>query len=126
MSDEDPRVTRTRRLLLNAFTELLTEKSFHAVSVQDIATRATVNRATFYAHFVDKYALFDHLVRDQFREAVAAQGLVDAPFSEESLLRFVAAVFDFVGRFHGRCRPADRDMEPAIETSVEQEIAAFL
>jgi AcrR family transcriptional regulator len=126
MKTEDPRVKRTRKLLLDAFTELLTEKNFHAVSVQDIAERATVNRATFYAHFDDKYALLDHLVREQFREAIAARGLEDAVFSQDSFQLFIETVLEFVGRIHGRCRPADRDMEPAIETCVEQEIAAFL
>jgi AcrR family transcriptional regulator len=94
--------------------------------VQDIAERATVNRATFYAHFVDKYALLDHMVRERFREAVAASGLVGVPFSEASFRLLIETALTFVGTFHGRCRPADRDMEPAIETCIEQEIAAFL
>ena len=49
----DPRVTRTRKLLLDAFVSLQAEKAFDDITVQDIATRATVNRATVYAHFVD-------------------------------------------------------------------------
>ena len=47
----DPRVTRTRKLIRDSLTSLLAEKSFESISVQDIAERATVNRATFYAHF---------------------------------------------------------------------------
>ncbi|MBI4304912.1 MAG: TetR family transcriptional regulator, partial [Chloroflexi bacterium] len=46
---QDPRVKRTRKLLHDAFDSLLSEKSFEAITVQDIAERATVNRATFYA-----------------------------------------------------------------------------
>ena len=52
----DPRVKRTRGLLLKSFGDLLAEKSFDAITVQDIAERSTINRATFYAHYVDKYA----------------------------------------------------------------------
>src|SRR5207245_2778046 len=55
----DPRVKRTRKLLQQAFIELFQEKGFAAISIQDITERATVNRATFYAHFPDKYALLD-------------------------------------------------------------------
>lgn len=56
----DPRVKRTRQALLQAFVALLEEKqNFHSISVQDIAERATVNRATFYDHFEDKYALLE-------------------------------------------------------------------
>ena len=57
-NSSDPRVQRTRQLLLEAFMALVQEKhTIHSISIQEIATRATVNRATFYAHFADKYAL---------------------------------------------------------------------
>ncbi len=38
----DPRVKRTRQLLVQAFFELLSAKDFEAISVQDIAEKATV------------------------------------------------------------------------------------
>ena len=126
MRREDPRVTRTRKLIQDAFAELLAEKSFHAISVQDIAERATVNRATFYAHFEDKYALLDHLIRELFREELARHGLHGVPFSLESLHSFIEVVLEFVARFHSQCRPADRDMTPTIEASLQQELSAFL
>ncbi len=62
--DADPRVKRTRQLLQRAFLDLYQEKSFSLITVQDIAERATVNRVTFYAHFEDKYALMDSLMRE--------------------------------------------------------------
>ncbi len=40
------------------FEELLGTKSLQAISVQDIAERSTLNRATFYDHYTDKFALF--------------------------------------------------------------------
>ena len=67
MNEADPRVRRTRKLLQDALVELLAEKSFEAITVQDIATRSTINRATFYAHFVDKYDLFASYSREWFR-----------------------------------------------------------
>ena len=56
----DPRVKRTRQSLEQAFVDLLHEKGFQAITVQDITQRAGLNRATFYAHFPDKYALLDY------------------------------------------------------------------
>ncbi len=56
---EDPRVLRTQQLLLQAFSDLFSEKGFHAMTVQDITERARVNRGTFYTHFEDKYAILD-------------------------------------------------------------------
>ena len=67
VNEADPRVKRTRKLLQDALLELLTEKNFDAITVQDIAERSTINRATFYAHFADKYALFASYSREWFR-----------------------------------------------------------
>src|SRR5215208_6675732 len=59
----DPRVKRTRGLILQSFMEILPEKGFQAVSVQDITDKAGINRATFYAHFTDKYQLLDRSIQ---------------------------------------------------------------
>jgi len=64
MNPNDPRVKRTRQLLQQALMDLLREKGFQAITVQDIAERATLNRATFYAHFTDKYDLIDNVMRE--------------------------------------------------------------
>ena len=47
----DPRVLRTRNLLGKAFIEVLAEKGFQAISVQDITERAGVNRTTLLPPF---------------------------------------------------------------------------
>lgn len=62
----DPRIRRTRQLLQDALGELMRKKSFDEISVQDIAEAATVNRATFYDHYTDKFALLEALVAGGF------------------------------------------------------------
>jgi AcrR family transcriptional regulator len=104
----------------------MAEKSFHSLSVQDIAERATVNRATFYLHFEDKFALMDWVVRDQFRAALS-QRLGPAPrFSLDNLRFLVVTVCEFLGQFQGHCAPADRNVEPQVEMKVQEELASFL
>jgi len=126
MNEADPRVKRTRKLIVEAFFALLAEKSLHAISVQDIAERATVNRATFYTHFEDKYALMDWVVRDQFREALT-QRLGSAPrFSLDNLCLLVVTVCEFLGQFQGHCAPGGRSVEPQVEMKVQEELATFL
>jgi AcrR family transcriptional regulator len=126
MNEVDPRVKRTRKLIVDAFFSLMAEKSFHAISVQDIAERATVNRATFYLHFEDKYGLMDWVVRDLFREAMAAR-LGPAPrFSLDHLRLLVVTVCEFLGQFQGHCAPGDRSVEPHVEVKVQEELATFL
>jgi AcrR family transcriptional regulator len=53
----DRRSQRTRRLLTAALIELMLEKRFDAISVQDILDRADIGRSTFYGHFSSKEAL---------------------------------------------------------------------
>ena len=59
MADTDRRVRRTRKALHDALLGLMAEKSYDAVTVQDIIDRADVGRSTFYSHFSDKRDLLD-------------------------------------------------------------------
>jgi AcrR family transcriptional regulator len=54
---EDRRVRRTRRALQEALRDLMLQKPYDRITVQDVLDRADVGRATFYAHFRDKDAL---------------------------------------------------------------------
>ncbi|MEJ7550509.1 TetR/AcrR family transcriptional regulator, partial [Staphylococcus hominis] len=61
MTDKiDPRVTRTKQLLVDAFQKVSKEKKLSQLTVKNITDEATVNRATFYAHFTDKYDILDY------------------------------------------------------------------
>jgi AcrR family transcriptional regulator len=60
----DRRVRRTRELLHRALLELIGEKGYDRVTVQDILDRADVGRSTFYAHFRDKEDLLRSGVAD--------------------------------------------------------------
>lgn len=50
----DRRLGKTRRALKEALTDLILEKGYEGVTVQDIIDRADISRSTFYAHFTDK------------------------------------------------------------------------
>jgi AcrR family transcriptional regulator len=120
----DPRVTRTRRLIRDALTSLLAEKHFESISVQDIAERATVNRATFYAHFSDKFALLDAIVREDFALRLAEGDPRNAHNTRAMLSAVGNSVFTFVGS-HRKCR-IDRDFEPQFARAMEAELTEFL
>ncbi len=54
----DRRVERTRELLQKALVELIAQRGYDAITVQDIAERANVGRTTFYLHYTGKDELF--------------------------------------------------------------------
>ena len=51
---EDMRVVKTKNSLLNSFFELLSEKTFEDITVNELCKLSNVRRATFYKHFEDK------------------------------------------------------------------------
>ena len=71
----DPRIVRSRQMLMEALAKLLYRKEFDAISVQEIADEATLNRATFYLHYADKNALLQAMTAARFRDLIARRGL---------------------------------------------------
>ncbi|HTV73321.1 MAG TPA: TetR/AcrR family transcriptional regulator [Candidatus Acidoferrales bacterium] len=120
----DPRVIRTRKLIRDALASLLATKNFESISVQDIAEAATVNRATFYAHFTDKFALLEAMIRDQVAEALGDGDPLTVRDTRAALLAAGTSVFSFVG-MHRECR-IDREFEPLLQRSLEAELTDFL
>jgi AcrR family transcriptional regulator len=67
----DRRVRRTRLLLHQALIELMTERDYTRITVQDIIDRADVGRSTFYAHYRDKDDLLLVSCTEYTRETLA-------------------------------------------------------
>ena len=66
----DPRILRSRRMLMEALAKLLITKHFEEISIQEIADEATLNRATFYLHYPDKNALLQAMTGVRFRALI--------------------------------------------------------
>ena len=69
-SASDRRTQRTRQTLSHALIDLIQEKRYAAITVQDICDRANVGRSTFYAHYQDK----DDLLASNFQEVMDSLG----------------------------------------------------
>ena len=66
---EDLRVIKTKKALSEAFIELLSEKHFEEITINELCDRAEIRRATFYKHYTDKFhflACFTRSLRDKF------------------------------------------------------------
>ena len=122
----DPRFKRTRKLILQAFMELLPEKGFQALSVQDIAERAGINRATFYAHFPDKYVLLDQSIQQAFRQEVEKRMLDACHYSDENLKSLIVTVCEFVSNANSHCAPSQPQFESLVEAQVKNQLQGLL
>lgn len=82
----DRRILRTRVALKDAFIQLLKTQSFDEITVQQIADRANVNRATFYKHYEDKHhllAVLEEAIIEKVRQLMEAS----TPVSGQALLQ---------------------------------------
>lgn len=75
----DRRIRKTRAAIFAAFVELLTEKKYEQITVENIINRANIGRSTFYAHFETKDMLLKTICQDLFRHIFE-----DHPSAEKS------------------------------------------
>ncbi|MEM7034170.1 MAG: TetR/AcrR family transcriptional regulator [Chloroflexota bacterium] len=73
MNKMDLRVIKTRRALKEAFIALVLESGYEAITVTQVAERASVGKKTFYRHFADKRQLAIAIVGDIFGEVIEAR-----------------------------------------------------
>jgi AcrR family transcriptional regulator len=80
---QDRRSQRTRDLVTSAMMDLLLEKRYDAITVQDVLDRSGIGRSTFYAHYFDKGDVLASIAeqmlesfRTQLAKRDAGQGIV--------------------------------------------------
>ena len=122
----DPRVKRTRNLILGSFESLLAEIGFESISVQDVTDKAEINRATFYAHFPDKYALLDYFITQMFMQELDKRTLNSCHYTHYNLRILVFAVIEFLSNMHSECAQPHQQFESLIEGTVKKQVYELL
>lgn len=93
---EDLRITRTKKLIKDAFINLMQEKSYEHITIQDIAEKAMINRNTFYLHYVDKVDLLQKMSNaclDDLKECLDKFILTADQFHPNAFRIIIEAVF---------------------------------
>lgn len=123
----DPRIRRTRKLLQGALGTLMRKKSFDEISVQDISEAATVNRATFYDHYTDKFALLEAMVAAGFHEFLDERHLRYAAGCQAGLGDIIKATCDFLTQVHsgGACE-RQTAFQPLMDAAIVTAIRRLL
>jgi len=122
----DLRVKRTRGLILGAFEGLIAEKGFESISVQDVTDKAQINRATFYAHFADKYALLDYSISQKFMQEIEKRTLNACHYTNDNLRNMILAVCDFLSHLHSDCAQPHQQFESLVEGTIKKQIFDLL
>jgi len=120
----DPRIFRTRRMLQQALQMLLDQKDFDEITVQDITEKASVNRATFYDHYLDRFELLESMVGSDFNELLAERKVQFDERCTSALKAIVLAVCDYVVRIQRpHCR---RQLQPHMEAAIIRTVRGTL
>jgi AcrR family transcriptional regulator len=122
----DPRITRTRRLLMDAFLKLTSKKDFKDITIKDITDEATVNRATFYSHFQDKYDLMDASITEHIIENIVEDLSHFDQLNEKSIVKIFVRLTkfhtDLSTQLYRPCRRSYAPFSTIIENKIKKEL----
>jgi AcrR family transcriptional regulator len=96
----DPRIKRTRQLLQDGLRRLLRRRPLDEILVQEITEESTVNRATFYDHYGDKFDLFNAMIAADFRKLLDQRNVHFDGTCSSGLAAIVYAVSDYLQQLH--------------------------
>jgi AcrR family transcriptional regulator len=100
---QDPRIERSRRVILEAALEELGEVGYGALTIESVAARAGVGKSTIYRHWSGKLAL----VEDAFRTLKAHALVPETGTLRERIVAFLEQVAEFVEQStYSACMPA--------------------
>ncbi|WP_077617022.1 TetR/AcrR family transcriptional regulator [Bacillus sinesaloumensis] len=105
----DPRVLRTRKLIMDSFMDLSGKKEFKDITIKDITTEAMINRATFYYHFEDIYDLLEKVLSEVLLINLNSQSYQQSGLNEETLVGIFKAITDFQMSLSNRCHRGYED-----------------
>jgi AcrR family transcriptional regulator len=116
----DPRIRRTRQLLQGALRTLMQSKSFDEISVQDITDAATVNRATFYDHYNDKFALLDAQVAGGFHMLLHERNVLYDGTCPSAASAIIRATCDYLTLMHQDVTACNKQsaFEPLVDAAI--------
>lgn len=108
-SKTDPRIQRTRKLIMDSFIELSGRKEFKDITVKDITAEAMINRATFYYHFEDIYDLLEKVLSDVLLVNLNADTYQNTNLDEQAFVSIFKAITDFQKSLSDRCHRGYED-----------------
>jgi AcrR family transcriptional regulator len=124
----DPRIRRTRQLLQGALLTLTQTKAFDEISVHDITDAATVNRATFYDHYTDKFSLLEATVAGRFHLLLHERNVLFDGTCPSAAGAIILAACDYLTQTHSNGSVCNRQsaFEPLVDAAITTSICRVL
>lgn len=100
MRKSDARVRYTQRMIKESFLSLLKEKPINKITVKEVCELAELNRATFYSHYSDCFALMESIEQELLNAFGQSLCLIDG-FDVSAL---ISALYAMVEQHGDACR----------------------
>ncbi len=100
MKKSDARVRYTKRVLKESLLILLKQKPVNKITVREVCELAELNRATFYTHYSDCYALMEEIEQElieAFRASLKHHNTLD-------VTELIEAIYDMIEQHEEACR----------------------
>lgn len=104
-STNDHRTRVTQLMIRKAFTELMREKPIESITISELCKRASINRSTFYNHYLDLYDLRDQIVdnlKGEFYQALKSL-LTNNPV-DQTPVKITAKIFECIQNNSDMCQ----------------------
>lgn len=116
----DPRVLRTRKLIMESFIKLSSKKEFKDITIKDVTVEAMINRATFYYHFEDKYDLLDKTLSEVLSINLESIHFNHRKLDEDTIINIFKALTNFQQSLHNRCQVEyETELAPIVREQLE-------
>ena len=95
MSKVDRRIRKTREAINQAFIELMAERDFDKITINDISERANMNRGTIYLHYIDKFDLLDKCIEEHLENMLKFCTLANPDEKSSNMFQCVLPMFQY-------------------------------
>lgn len=93
---DDRRIQKTRKQLRDSMMELILDRGYDDISIQDVTDRANLGRATFYLHYREKDELYADVIRSMAEEYFASLPKPDPKKVQLFNAQHLKQLFNFV------------------------------
>lgn len=118
----DPRILRTRKLIMDAFIALAEKRDIKDMTIKDITSEATVNRATFYYHFWDKYDLMEKVLVEDLMFNVNNEITDHDELNQETIVSIFLLVTNILESLSTKCRKSFEAFKTTTEAIIMKEL----
>ncbi|MFW2491655.1 TetR/AcrR family transcriptional regulator [Clostridium chromiireducens] len=98
---------------------MLQKKGFDAITIKDIAQEASINRATFYAHYEDKYALLEEIIEQAFYRMFPKQVMHAKKFTDEICNQLILMTYNYIVAFYKTCRMDSKSIATIVDEKIK-------